>query len=231
MSLEPTNLFTAFIVGAITSPHCVLMCGPLAYVVLSGKPTASPSSPSSIPLLGYHGTRVLMYAVIGCLAGLLSLRLITYWQMSPMYVFPWALVGLLMAFSLGLESWVPKFQFLKRITSRLTQSATKLPKTTAAILLGILTPLLPCGPLYLVFWTALLSGSPLYGATLCVGFGLGTIPIMVITQTQFAKFQNKLNPKVIYRIQRIIAGITAVLITWRLLMNDSPLQAEWCCPW
>lgn len=228
---EPTNILTAFLVGAITSPHCIVMCGPLAFVVLSGKPSLNAQSKSLLPLYSYHLTRILVYALVGILAGALSLKLLTYWQMTPVKYFPWALVLLLTIFALGLETWIPKFQLFKRFTSNLTLKATMLPKPIAGVILGILTPLLPCGPLYLIFWIALLSGSPLYGATVCLGFGIGTIPLMILTQTQLSKYQHKINPRLVHTIQRIIAAIASIILIWRLLMNDSPLQAEWCCPW
>ena len=42
--------------------------------------------------------------------------------------------------------------------------------------LGLATPFIPCGPLYLIIWVAAISGSALSGGTMLAMFGLGTIP-------------------------------------------------------
>jgi sulfite exporter TauE/SafE len=45
-----------------------------------------------------------------------------------------------------------------------------------ALMLGMLWGWLPCGLVYTVLFTALLSGSALKGAILLLAFGLGTLP-------------------------------------------------------
>jgi hypothetical protein len=58
-------------------------------------------------------------------------------------------------------------------------------------LLGLISPCLPCTPLYLIFGVCLLSGSPLSGARIALCFALGTIPLLWAAQSSthlIAKF-------------------------------------------
>lgn len=230
--LSPGNGWIAFLAGVVTSPHCLIMCGPLAYVVLSeSHGDQKPQSHYLNAHLIYNVSRVFSFMAMGILAGALGLGLLKFVQMPVVKFFPWVLVFFLLIFGLGLDRMVPKAPFAKRAFAVLSERVTRLPKNVAAIVLGLATPLLPCGPLYMILWVALLSGSPLFGGEITFGFALGTVPVMLLASSQFRRLREVLNPKTLYFAQRSIALIAAFLITWRLLANDSPLSADFCCPW
>ncbi|MGE9291886.1 MAG: sulfite exporter TauE/SafE family protein, partial [Puniceicoccales bacterium] len=92
----------------------------------------------------------------------------------------------------------------------------KLPRTFAGGLLGLVTPFLPCGPLYLVFGVALMTGSMINGAQFLFAFALGTLPLIWLTHTQYARIQTRISPLWMKRIQRGMALILAAMIAWRL---------------
>lgn len=208
------------------------MCGPLAYVVLSESDDVDDSSHSYFfSHLLYNTARIIAFTVMGALAGGLGLGLLKFIQFPIIKFFPWILVIFFIIFGLGFDRLIPKAPFAKRIFARFSERVVKLPKKIAAILLGLATPFLPCGPLYMIFWVALLSGSPLFGAEITLGFGLGTLPLMLISATQFKKLKCFFNPKSLYFVQRAVALMAAFLVTWRLLANDSSLSAAFCCPW
>jgi sulfite exporter TauE/SafE len=91
-------------------------------------------------------------------------------------------------------------------------------QVTSAATLGLLTPLLPCGPLYFFFGIALLSGSALRGAELMLAFGLGTLPLLWIAQAQFARLQPKLSPLWLGRVRFCLALAAAAMAAWRARM-------------
>lgn len=196
------------------------------------EPSASttPSSPFKTHLI-YNAARIASFTLIGTLAGALGLGLLGLMNLPPLKIFPWILVAFFAIFGLGLDKLIPKAPFAKRIFARISERLTRIPKTYAAISLGLATPFLPCGPLYMVFWVALLSGSPLFGAEISLGFGIGTLPLMLLTSSQFPRLKQLLKPKTLYFAQRAIALTAAFLLTWRLLSTDSPLSAAFCCPW
>jgi sulfite exporter TauE/SafE len=82
--------------------------------------------------------------------------------------------------------------------------------------MGLLTPFLPCGPLYLVFGAALLAGSAAKGAEFTLAFGLGTVPLLWLAQHQFHRIRAKLTPLAMTRLRRSLAFVTALMLAWRL---------------
>ena len=89
--------------------------------------------------------------------------------------------------------------------------------------MGLLTPFLPCGPLYLVFGAALLAGSAAKGAEFTLAFGLGTVPLLWLAQHQFHRIRAKLTPLAMSRLRRSLALVTALMLAWRL-HGTIPLQ-------
>jgi sulfite exporter TauE/SafE len=80
----------------------------------------------------------------------------------------------------------------------------------------LLTPFLPCGPLYAVFIALMASGSAARGAEAALAFGLGTVPLLWLAQHQFHRLRLKLTPIRLARLQRGLALVTALLLAWRL---------------
>jgi uncharacterized protein len=89
-------------------------------------------------------------------------------------------------------------------------------RVRAAGLLGIATPLLPCGPLYFLLSLALLSGSALRGAETLLAFGLGTVPLLWFAQANYHLIRVRLGPVWLARIQTAMALIIAAVLVWRL---------------
>ncbi|HSP43150.1 MAG TPA: sulfite exporter TauE/SafE family protein, partial [Luteolibacter sp.] len=85
-----------------------------------------------------------------------------------------------------------------------------------ATAMGLLTPLLPCGPLYLVFGAALLAGSAAKGAEFTLAFGLGTVPLLWLAQHSFHRIRARLTPRAMSRLRRGLAFATALMLMWRL---------------
>lgn len=231
--LSPDNAWVAFLAGLITSPHCLLMCGPLAYVVLfEGRESEIAAEAGFFkPHLLYNIARIIAFTTMGIVAGGMGLSLLKFFNFSVIRIFPWILVTFFIVFGLGWDRLIPKAPFAKRIFARFSEKISYLPKNLAAILLGFATPFLPCGPLYIILWVALLSGSPLFGAEITFGFALGTFPLMYLAGTQYKKLRAFLNPKRLYLLQRLVALLAAAFLAWRLLANNSPLSADFCCPW
>ena len=86
----------------------------------------------------------------------------------------------------------------------------------AAAALGLATPLLPCGPLYFLVALALLSGSALRGVEFMLAFGLGTVPLLWLAQSQFQWVRQKLSPLWLDRTRIILGCSSALVIGWRL---------------
>ena len=92
----------------------------------------------------------------------------------------------------------------------------KLSPVRGGLALGALTPLLPCGPLYLLFGAALLTGSAARGAEFAFAFGLGTVPLLWLAQQQLRHLRKRVKPATLVRFQRSLAIAAACLIAFRL---------------
>jgi hypothetical protein len=93
----------------------------------------------------------------------------------------------------------------------------RLPRWIASLALGFGTPLLPCGPLYLVLWLAVMTQNPLAGAELLLCFGLGTLPLLWIVQAGYVRWSSRLTPARVGLAQRILAGVVAAVLIFRIV--------------
>lgn len=203
----------AFVAGLVTSLHCAGMCGPLACSLMPVKGDRSDAQTVSTV---YHGARLTSYALLGALAGGLGRAPLTWVSPSALRWLPWVMVLFFLALALRWDRHLPKLAALGRVTFRLQGWLRGRSRTEAAAALGFATPLLPCGPLYFLVALALLSGSALHGVEVMLAFGLGTVPLLWLAQTQFHWVRQKLSPLWLDRARLTLALTTAAVIGWRL---------------
>jgi len=203
----------ALVTGAATSLHCAGMCGPIA----CGVGTLAKSEGERLTAASlYHASRLVSYGLIGALCGALGQQPLKWFFASPAVLLPWGLVLVLLLMATGLDKRIPRPAILNRLTARARFKACRLSAFTGASAMGLLTPFLPCGPLYVVFAAAMLAGSAAKGAEFTVAFGLGTVPLLWLAQHQFHRFRAKLPPLTLKRVQRGLAFTTALVLAWRL---------------
>lgn len=193
----------ALAAGLATSFHCAGMCGPLVCAVRA-KPFA------------YHLSRVVSYALAGLALGSAGFAASAALKGSIAHLVPWGMAAVLLVLGLGLEKRIPQppaFAGLTRVL-RLDRS------------LGILTPLLPCGPLWLMYGVAAISGSPFSGAALMAAFALGTIPVFAVIHAGAFRGGRFLPSSAFRWFQQGIALCGAAILVWRALM---PATVTSCC--
>jgi len=191
----------AFGGGLAVSLHCAAMCGPLACAV-----RANPRS--------YHLSRIVSYTTAGALCGAIGQSASRLFDTGPLKLAPWVLVAVLLLLAFGLERRLPQPRFLSAALFRMRLSSS----------LGFLTPLIPCGPLWLILGVAAATGSWLGGAAVAGSFAAGTIPLYWLFQAQFFKTERRLSPVSIQRVQRGLAFASAILLAWR-----ASIPGHACC--
>ncbi len=212
--MDPVNtLAGALLAGLITSVHCVGMCGPIA-CGLASMPASEGARLAAMTL--YHATRLASYTMIGAVCGWLGQQPLRWFFDSPAALLPWVLVGLFLMFGLGLEKRLPRPPSLMKWSTRMRFRFGRLTPNRASMAMGGLTPLLPCGPLYLLFGASLLSGSAIRGAEFTLGFGIGTVPLLWLAQSQIRHLRQRFTPVALLRVQRGLALVTAVVLAFRL---------------
>lgn len=212
--MEPgLTIAAALTLGLVTSVHCVAMCGPIACSV--GK-VGQGETRNMLAYLGYHGGRLFSYAGIGALCGAIGQQPLRWIFDTPAVVLPWLLVGLFLITALGLWKKLPRPRFLDRWVARLRFHSFKLSAGRGALAMGLLTPLLPCGPLYLLFGGTLLAGSAMRGAEFALAFGMGTVPLLWLSQQGFSRLRAAMPALRFTQLQRGLAIVATLVMVWRL---------------
>ncbi len=219
----------AFVAGLVTSLHCAGMCGPLACSLM---PVRGDRADAQTVSTVYHSSRLASYVALGALAGGLGSLPLTWISQSALRWLPWVTVIFFVALALKWERYIPKWAYFGRFTFRLQSWLRGRPRTQAAAALGFAAPLLPCGPLYFLIALATLSGSALRGVEFMLAFGLGTVPLLWLAQSQFQWVRTKLSPLWLARTRVALALTTAAVVGWRLrstLGFEGPDPASFIC--
>lgn len=174
-------LWTALIVGIVGSLHCIGMCGPLAAALpYSGTTRWS----TTMNMLQYHMGRIFTYAMLGGLIGLIGRGVfLAGWQRG------FSIVAGIILLILAISSQRPErgimripglrslFTVIKDAISALLRSTGR----SSFVLIGMINGLLPCGLVYLAITGAMATGSIGKSMIYMAMFGLGTVPLMLLT--------------------------------------------------
>ena len=218
---------TAFIAGLVSSVHCVAMCGPLSCAFLTS--SINGENPHII-LISYHISKLIGYSLVGALAGAFGGILINILHNSWLSYLPWILVIFFLTIAFRLDRFYPKPLWLVSIYQKISSKKIADSPVTRAAVFGFISPLLPCGPLYMILGLALFSGSALEGAEFAAGFGVGTMPLLWLAQSQLFRLQKSLTISFLSMIQRAVAFCAAIVLMWRLratLGIESTI--DWIC--
>jgi len=219
----------AFIAGLVTSLHCAGMCGPLACAVL---PVRREQGDASTAATAYQVARMASYTALGALAGGLGRMPLAMVSASALRWLPWLGVLFFVGLAMRWDLHWPRVPLLGRAYLGIPGRLRGYPPAAASAALGLATPLLPCGPRYFLLALALLSGSVARGAEFMLAFGLGTVPLLWVAQTQLGRLQGRLSPRWNGRIRIGLALLAAVVAAWRLrgtLGGGGPDAASMVC--
>lgn len=194
-----------FLIGLMTSTHCVGMCGGILLSQTAGTSLEGKRSRFVLPSLCYNGGRLLSYTVLGAVFGALG-TVISYTTDTKSMLF--CVIGLAVLL-MGINMWglIPGLRAL----SPMQNSACSLPKSARRrlagrpLLIGALTGLMPCGSMYAMWLLAMSSGNALKGAETMLCFALGTVPLMFLF--------GALNSFIPKKYTKYMLKLSAVLIT------------------
>jgi sulfite exporter TauE/SafE len=216
------TLYLVFLVTGFTVGfgHCIGMCGPIVVSLslnLKGRSVF-------LPQLLYNAGRVITYAVLGGLAGILgSFTILTSSILSlqkGVLIFA-GLVVLLMG--LGMGGWISlgrlfgdggsSGSLLSKWFNRL--SSAKSPRVYLP--LGLLLGLLPCGPVYTALIASARAGMEaqttlqgfLSGAVLMIAFGIGTVPALLLVG-KLAGLRWIKSRHLIYKISSVLTVLVGI---------------------
>ncbi|MDR1410378.1 MAG: sulfite exporter TauE/SafE family protein [Oscillospiraceae bacterium] len=196
-----------FVIGLITSLHCIAMCGGIGfsqslprgtendYNTLDSKAQRATKNnrrfSSFVPTVLYNLGRVISYTAIGIVLGFASMFLggqesvgVPVFVQGVLKLVAGVFMVVMGMNMLGIFPWLRKLQphmpkFLARKAGE-GQSASKSP-----LIVGLLNGFMPCGPLQSMWLVALGAGAntgawaPLVGGLSMFLFSLGTVPLML----------------------------------------------------
>lgn len=198
-----------FVVGVITSLHCVAMCGGinLSQCVSYRYEENDTGKWSKLkPSLMYNAGRVISYTVVGGIVGalgsvvsfsgtakgivaILSGVFMVIMGLNMLNVFPW------------LRRFVPRMP--KFFGGRIYKNQGK----HGPFYVGLLNGLMPCGPLQAMQIYALGTGSFFAGAASMFVFSLGTVPLMF----GFGALSSFLSSKFTHKMMKVSAVLVMLL--------------------
>jgi plastocyanin domain-containing protein/sulfite exporter TauE/SafE/copper chaperone CopZ len=171
--LNGATYFVLFIVGVLTSLHCVGMCGGIMLSQSINNDSKSKFD-SMKPALLYNAGRVVSYTVLGGVVGSLgSVLSLSLSVKAGLQIF----AGVFMIL-MGLN--MSGYSLFRKFNIKLPWSACSVKKKPRTpFLVGVLNGLMPCGPLQTMQIYALGTGSAFKGALAMFIFSLGTVPLML----------------------------------------------------
>lgn len=193
-------IYSALILGLISSLHCVGMCGPIAMMLPVDRTN---EAKRVMQIITYHLGRISSYSILGLFFGLLGRGLFLAGFQQKMSV----LVGILMIVVVLVPEKVfaqlnfskPVFRLISQVKSSLGQQFKK--KTYSAIfVIGLLNGFLPCGLVYVALFGAIAMQEVPMSIAYMALYGVGTVPMMSLV----VYVSNVLTLPVRNKIQKII---------------------------
>ena len=183
-----------FLTGLLGGVHCAGMCGGIV-AALAGQGARGTGAPWFMHL-SYNTGRIVSYTAAGAAAGAAGGLPLLLDGILPVQVTLYVLANVLLIavglYLAGIWNVVAKLEPIGVAIWRNVQPLTRrfLPADTPAkaLALGLLWGWLPCGLVYSILATALLSAHALSGAAIMFAFGLGTFPNLMAAGLLYQRF-------------------------------------------
>lgn len=178
---EGMGYFMLFIIGILTSVHCIAMCGVINLsqsmpmkLVEDSKTSKYTKFRSSIM---YNLGRVISYTFIGGAVGALGSVISFSGKAQGIIAIVTGLAMIIMGINmLNIFPGLRKFNI--RIPRVITDRINRDNKNNSSLYVGLLNGLMPCGPLQAMQLYALSTADPIRGAISMFFFSIGTVPLM-----------------------------------------------------
>ncbi|MDX1477919.1 MAG: sulfite exporter TauE/SafE family protein [Saprospiraceae bacterium] len=216
-------LWTAFTIGLLGSLHCVGMCGPIAMAMPYQGTTRWATG---LNILRYHLGRILTYALLGGLIGLLGRGLFLAGLQQGFSIGAGVLLLIAAIFSFrATTNRVMSIPVVDRWLFTLKSALGRLlhrPSGSSLVMVGMLNGLLPCGLVYVAIVGAVSTGSPALGMGYMALFGLGTVPLLLVASVAGTIANINLRNR-LRQLVPVFLVVFAVLLIMRGMQFDVPV--------
>ncbi len=209
-----------FLIGLLTSLHCVTMCGGIAMSQCLGAGEAPSLSGRLRPSLLYNGGRVVSYTIIGGIIGAAGSVISMTFKSQGIIIIVAGIFMILMGLNLlGL------FPFLRRLTPHLpkglTETLSNKRQGKGPFMVGLINGFMPCGPLQTMQLYALGTGSFVAGASSMFFFSLGTVPLLFALGALSTLVSQKFNRKMLAASGLLVMVLGVVMISRGLSLTGT----------
>ena len=225
--LAPTSLAEStmdygmlFVIGLVTSVHCIAMCGGINLSQCMPKRNNINENRLSvfIPTFLYNIGRVASYTIIGFIVGALGFAItFSNTMQGVLKLIAGAFMIIMGVNMLGVFPW------LRRLNPRMPKLFThktniEKGQSKSPLIVGLLNGFMPCGPLQAMQIYALSTGDPLAGALSMFLFSLGTVPLMFGLGAVSSALGKKFTAKVMMvgAVLVVVLGLSMLTQGWNL---------------
>lgn len=206
-------LYSALILGLISSLHCIGMCGPIAMML-----PVDHNNPAKkvTQILTYHFGRIIAYGTIGLLFGLIGKGFYLAGIQQQLSIFAGVLMIVIVLIP---ERIFAEYNFSKPVYRWISSVKSALGKQfrdksyKSLFTIGLLNGFLPCGLVYAALFGAIAMQSISFGILYMVLFGLGTVPLMsgivYFKELMTLSFRRKIQKAIPFMI--VLVGILFIL--------------------
>ena len=224
-----------FVVGLVTSVHCISMCGPMVVTYAVKSDESDRWQDKVVPNVAYQGAKLTSYVLVGfalgAIGGTFDLNGIRPWIMGAAGIFM-IILGLGMT---GRVAWAARLtprppRFLIDALTKLRRKASsdaKMGESSIAtpIAFGLLTGLFPCAPLQAAELAAAGTGNALYGGLAMLAFGLGTMPLLFAFGTASSFIPTDWKRRMTFVLAFVVMGLGLVFLNRTALLVGFPVNS------
>ncbi len=210
-----------FVIGLLTSIHCVAMCGGINISQCSkykfddnGKGKTKKFYPSLLYNLGRVVSYTIVGGIVGAIGSAVSFSGTLQWIIIILSGILMLIVGINM---LNIFPFLRKFN--PTIPRFLRKKVNKEKSGKGPFIVGLLNGLMPCGPLQAMQIYALTTGSAISGALSMFIFSIGTVPLMFILGLLSSVLNSKFNEKM-----QKVSAVLVILLSFTMISRGLNLS-------
>ena len=216
-SFDAALLGAVLVTSLVGSLHCAGMCGVFVAMAVGA---GERGSRLRLQVL-YHGGRLVGYITLGVIAGAVGQAVDLGAHTAGLHHTA-AIVAAAMVLLIGIATALkelgvrlpraPRFALAQLAFEKGARISQRVSAPGRALVIGLLTALLPCGWLYAFALVAAGTASPLFGGMVMMTFWIGTVPILAAVGQGAGSLRARLGPKARMAAALLVAALGAGIL-------------------
>ncbi|MCW9014267.1 MAG: sulfite exporter TauE/SafE family protein [Gammaproteobacteria bacterium] len=221
----PLTISQAFLVGLVSTLHCLGMCGGIMGALSLSLPAEVRNN--RVYLVSFVSLfnigRIVSYMAAGLIAGAFGVEILKAVGLENAHeILRYFGVIFMVAIGFYLAGWFPQMAQVERIgkpvwryVEPIARKMMPINTPARALFYGMAWGWLPCGLVYVVLLMTVTAGSAIQGANMMLAFGLGTLPTMLsagIMTTWVRRLASSQKARQVIGVIIILSALASLLI-------------------